>query len=156
MKRKTGAIRIARENCMKEALRFELEVPEQNLNHLLSEEDRRNILLIFEKYKLDEVYAPQKEIVISCRNLVDEDGDVHAGHKLWKKSPDQVKTPNNLPRLETPLVSGARLHQISIDYIDRQSSGFFSRYGYIGYYLSVIADLEKKEIIDARGEIADE
>ncbi|MBN2351539.1 MAG: hypothetical protein JXD23_03145 [Spirochaetales bacterium] len=141
---------------MNDTLRFQLEVPEQNLNHLLSEEDRRNILHIFKKYKLEEVYDPEKEIVISCRNLVEEDGDIHTGHKLWKKSPEQVTTPGNLPRLEPPAVSGARLHQLSIDYIDRQSTGFFSRYGYIGYYLSVIADLKKMEIIDARGEIADE
>ncbi len=144
------------ENGASEMLRFELEVPAQNLNHLLSEDDRRNILHIFRKYRLHEVYEPRKEIVISCRNLLDRDDDIHSGHRLWKKSPDQVTTPGSLPRLEAPAVSGRRLHQLSIDYVDRNSSGFFSRYGYIGYYLSVIADLEKKEIVDARGEIADE
>ncbi len=141
---------------MSEKLRFELEVPAQNLNHLLSDEDRRSILDIFRKYRLHEVYEPQKEIVISCRNLLDRDDDIHSGHRLWKKAPDEVTTPGRLPRLETPAVSGGKLHQLSIDYVDRTASGFFSRYGYIGYYLSLIADLEKKEIVDARGEIADE
>jgi hypothetical protein len=142
---------------MNRTIRFELEVPAKNLNHLLSDGDKQAILGIFEKYRLHEVYEPQKETVIACRNLVDADNDIHGGHKLWKqRNPAHLQTPHNLPRLEDPAMSGARLHQLSIEYIDRQAPGFFSCYGYIGYYLSVIADLVKKEILDARGEIADE
>jgi hypothetical protein len=142
---------------MERTIRFELDVPAQNLNHLLSEADRDGILAVFNKYKLDEVYIPEKEIVISCRNVVEKDADVHSGHKLWKqRHPAHLNTPNGLPRLEGNAAAGGRLHQVSVEYVDRHSPGFFSCYGYIGYYLSVIADLEKKTIVDARGEMASE
>ncbi len=125
------------------------------MNQLLSDEDKDVIMDLFKRYKLDEVYAPEKEIVIACRNVMEKDSDLHSGHKVWKqRHPSHLTTPNDLPRLEQNTLTEAQAHQLSIEYVDRHAPGFFSRYGYLGYYLSVIADLGKKTILDARGEIA--
>ncbi len=148
---------VRQEERVNKTIRFELDVPVQNMNHLLSEKDRDEIMDVFKAYRLDEVYQPEKEIVIACRNVLEKDSDVHAGHKLWKRQhPSGLKTPNGLPRLEERAAAGDRLIQLSVEYVDSLTPGFFSKYGFIGYYLSVIVDMDKHSILDARGEIASE
>ncbi len=132
-------------------MKIEFTVP--HLYHRISDEQQEIILEIFKNYNLANVYHPKKEIKLEQYVIYDTEKSILNNHKLWN-SIETIETPPSLPRLESDYKDINKLFQLSIQYIDNESGGMSSFFGFNGYYLSLILDLENKTIIDARGQTA--
>jgi hypothetical protein len=125
------------------------------LNYGLSSDEISKLNNIFMKYNVTQVYGSVNKIKATLHKRLILRDKILEGHTLLNSDNiEKYETPKPLPRIENNELATENVVNIVLDFIDAETPGWNSFYGYKGYCLSLIVDLLNNLIIDARGETA--
>jgi hypothetical protein len=118
-------------------------------------EDQKAVESVIENSGILESLADCKKIQISIGSPVGPGTSLADAHKVWLPQYlpklDQI---SDLPYRNVDETCPKGLIRISVDCIFKMNSGMGSFYGFQGYVIGLLVDLENSEIWDARGEEA--
>ncbi len=95
------------------------------------------------------------DIEIHVEDSIPKGTSLAKAHRIWKAGYlGKVQTPEGLPRQSEEVTCPKNVFRLSVECIERRNPGMGSYYGFTGYYLSVLVQVDKRVIWDARGEPA--
>jgi hypothetical protein len=116
-------------------------------------EDQRAVESVIQKSGILETLPDCKKIQIRIGSSIDAGTSLADAHEIWlpKYLPklDQI---SNLPFRNVDESCPEGLKRILVDCIFEMNPGMGSFYGFQGYVIGLLVDLENSEIWDARGE----
>ena len=118
-------------------------------------EEQRLIGEILERFGLIDRLPPHNKLRVELENAVPPGTPLSRAHETWTESYfANVATPEGFPRQDMAALCPHGIVKVSVECIDRETSGMGSHFGFRGFYLSVLVSSVDRTIWDVRAEAA--